>query len=104
MRGFGSSRGRRLRAWGRSRSEAPHPPLRGTCSRGEKGSWDRTPVSHLDTNDTIAAVSSPPGPGFRGIVRLTGPEAWRIALAGFVADRDEPPPDRAERRTGRLAV
>ncbi len=61
-------------------------------------------MSHFDPTDTIAAVSSPPGPGFRGLVRLTGPEAWRIALADFVADRDLPAPVRAERRTGRLAV
>jgi len=61
-------------------------------------------VSHFDLTDTIAAVSSPHGPGFRGLVRLTGPEAWRIALAGFVADRDAPPPDRAGRRCGRMAV
>ena len=29
----------------------------------------------LDPNDTIAAVASPTGPGLRGIVRLSGPEA-----------------------------
>jgi tRNA modification GTPase len=37
-----------------------------------------------DTSDTIAAVSSPPGPGARHIIRISGPDALRIvaALAG----------------------
>ncbi len=61
-------------------------------------------MSPLDPTDTIAAVASPPGPGFRGLVRLTGPDAWPIATATFAPDRDEPPPTRAERRTGLLAV
>ncbi|WP_422927296.1 tRNA modification GTPase [Singulisphaera sp. PoT] len=60
--------------------------------------------SRLDPHDTIAAVASPPGPGFRGLVRLSGPEAWSIALGRFTPDIDAPPPRRAERRTGRLAV
>jgi tRNA modification GTPase len=34
--------------------------------------------SHHDT-DTIAAVATPPGRGGIGIVRLSGPEAWKIA-------------------------
>ncbi|MBV8233417.1 MAG: hypothetical protein JO329_25860, partial [Planctomycetaceae bacterium] len=46
----------------------------------------------LDPSDTIAAAASPPGPGFRGLVRLTGPDAWAIALTGFSADRDPPDP------------
>ena len=58
----------------------------------------------LDPNDTIAAVASPPGPGFRGLVRLTGPEAWEIALSGFQPDVAAPPPRRAECRGGRLVV
>ena len=37
----------------------------------------------LDTNDTIAAIGSPPGPAVRGIVRLSGPEAWEIGLEGL---------------------
>ena len=104
MRGPGSDDSLVLRRKVYCESEPPHPPLRGTFSPGEKGEEEWATVSHFDTNDTIVAVSSAPGPGFRGLVRLTGPEAWRIALAGFVADRDAPPPDRAERRTGRLAV
>ena len=34
--------------------------------------------AHHDT-DTIAAVATPPGRGGIGIVRLSGPEAWKIA-------------------------
>ena len=63
----------------------------------------RRPRARADT-DTIAAVASPPGPGFRGLVRLTGPDAWTIALSGFTADRDASLPTRAELRTGRLVV
>ncbi len=61
-------------------------------------------VISIDLNDTIAAVASPPGPGFRGLIRLTGPQAWAIALQGFAGDQDRPLPKRAERRTGQLTV
>jgi tRNA modification GTPase len=40
-------------------------------------------AASLDAHDTIAAVATPPGPSQRGIVRLSGPDAWRIAEAGF---------------------
>jgi tRNA modification GTPase len=56
----------------------------------------------FDPTDTIAAVASPPGPGFRGLVRLTGPEAVAIALSGFSARREAPA--RPEWRSGRLEV
>ena len=52
-------------------------------------------MSGFDANDTIAAIASPAGTGLRGIVRLSGDEAWTIALAGFEADDDRPPPVRA---------
>jgi tRNA modification GTPase len=58
----------------------------------------------LDPNDTIAAISSPPGAGFRGLVRLSGPEAWAIALDGFEPDESRARPARAERRAGRLRL
>jgi tRNA modification GTPase len=58
----------------------------------------------FDPNDTIAAVASPPGPSARGVVRLSGPQAWPIVLASFVADRDLPPPSRPEMRSGSLKV
>jgi tRNA modification GTPase len=58
----------------------------------------------LDPNDTIAAIASPPGPGARGIVRLSGPEAWPIVLGSFHPDRELPPPRRPELRTGCLRV
>src|SRR5262245_19983088 len=38
---------------------------------------------HLDSQDTIVALSSAPGPGARAIVRLTGPAALRIVIAVF---------------------
>ena len=45
-------------------------------------------------DDTIAAVSSPPGVGMRGIVRLSGPDAVAIAAALFIDDDTTPPADR----------
>ena len=58
----------------------------------------------LDPNDTIAAVATPSGPSARGIVRLSGPEAWPIVLASFIADRESPPTRQAEMRPGSLRV
>src|SRR4051812_32784425 len=58
----------------------------------------------LDPSDTIAAISSPLGAGLRGMIRLTGPEAWAIALERFEPDEAGDWPTRPERRTGRLAV
>ncbi|MEO6811375.1 MAG: GTPase [Isosphaeraceae bacterium] len=60
---------------------------------------------HLDPQDTIAATASPPGSGLRGLVRLSGPSAWEIALVGFTPDRpEEPSPRRPTWLDGRLAV
>jgi tRNA modification GTPase len=39
----------------------------------------------LDLNDTIVALSSAPGPGARAVVRLSGPDAFRLASEVFVA-------------------
>ena len=36
-----------------------------------------------DCADTIAAISSPPGPALRSIVRLSGPQAWAYCQAVF---------------------
>jgi tRNA modification GTPase len=47
-------------------------------------------VTILDSTDTIAAVASPPGPGLRGLVRLSGPRAWPIALQGFTSENGAP--------------
>jgi len=58
----------------------------------------------LDPSDTIAAIASPEGAGLRGLVRVTGPDAWAIALGGFEAGEVRPMPTRAERRAGRLRV
>ena len=58
-------------------------------------------IPHPD--DTIAALSSPPGPGPRAVVRVTGPNAWAVVSAvwsdeGFAAvprTAAKPPPRRA---------
>lgn len=47
-------------------------------------------IEYQLTEDTIAAISSPPGRGLRGIVRLSGPQALRIADDVFRA-RDARP-------------
>ncbi|MGH2487089.1 MAG: hypothetical protein ACRDHE_13855, partial [Ktedonobacterales bacterium] len=48
------------------------------------------------SDDTIAAIATPPGVGGIGIVRLSGADAYTVALAIFRAAgshaRDEPPP------------
>jgi tRNA modification GTPase len=62
-------------------------------------------MNALDPSDTIAAIASPGGPGLRGMVRVTGPRAWAVALEGFEDEADKTdPPTRAERRPGRLRV
>ncbi|APW60878.1 tRNA modification GTPase [Paludisphaera borealis] len=48
-------------------------------------------LSAFDPEDTIAATASPPGAGLRGLVRLSGPAAWRIALGGFKPENPGPP-------------
>jgi tRNA modification GTPase len=58
----------------------------------------------LDPNDTIAAISSPPGPAARGIVRLSGPRAWAVALDGFRPDSEWPTPRYPEIRRGEMRV
>jgi tRNA U34 5-carboxymethylaminomethyl modifying GTPase MnmE/TrmE len=45
---------------------------------------------YLATEDTIVAVSTPPGRGALGVVRLSGPRAVSIAAAVFIL----PPPHR----------
>jgi len=64
----------------------------------------RTVLAALDPQDTIAAVASPPGPGARGLIRLSGPDAWTIALDRFHSDVDAPLPRRAEVRHGSLRL
>ena len=58
----------------------------------------------MDILETIAAIATPPGPSARGIVRLSGPRAWPIALETFRADRPWPVPRFPEIRPGRLAI
>lgn len=57
----------------------------------------------FDTADTIAAIASPPGPAPRGIVRLTGPDAWRVATNGFESP-GAVQPIRPCRRTGSIRI
>jgi tRNA modification GTPase len=56
----------------------------------------------MDPHDTIAAISSPPGFGLRGIVRVSGPDAWCLALSGFEpgANAASPGRRRASRQEG----
>jgi tRNA modification GTPase len=42
--------------------------------------------------DTIAAISTPPGEGGIGIVRLSGPEAREIGLPDLLSPRRAPFP------------
>ncbi|WP_165253054.1 tRNA modification GTPase [Paludisphaera soli] len=60
--------------------------------------------SAFDPEEPIAATASAPGPGLRGIVRVSGPGAWRIALVGFEADRPGPPPTRPTLVSGRYRL
>jgi tRNA modification GTPase len=47
------------------------------------------------TNDTIAALSSAPGPGGRAILRVSGPQAWAVAAAVFSLADAVPPTRRS---------
>jgi tRNA modification GTPase len=58
----------------------------------------------MDPNDTIAAVATPPEPAARGIVRVSGPRAWPIALEGFRPDWDGPRPRRPVLQPGELRI
>jgi tRNA modification GTPase len=42
----------------------------------------------MHADDTIVAISSPPGAGLRGIVRITGPDAWNHC-ASLLADQQD---------------
>ncbi len=59
-------------------------------------------MTTLDPADTIAAIASPPGPALRGVIRLSGPNAWKVALTDFVLDSGQRVPDRLKRRSGRV--
>ena len=62
-------------------------------------------MNALDPTDTIAAIASPGGPGLRGLVRVTGPGAWDVALEGFEGPAGKAGrPTKAGRRVGRLRV
>jgi tRNA modification GTPase len=57
----------------------------------------------LDPTDTIAAISTPPGPGLRGIIRVSGPQAWRIA-AHLMRLPAHPSPSRTGSSSGKIAL
>jgi tRNA modification GTPase len=61
-------------------------------------------LAALDQDDTIAAIASPQGPSLRGIVRLSGPDAWSIALEYFQPECETLLPRRAGVRTGQLRI
>ncbi|QDU81398.1 tRNA modification GTPase MnmE [Polystyrenella longa] len=42
---------------------------------------------NLDLDETIAALSSPPGPGGRGVLRLSGPEVKRVLVETLELDQ-----------------
>jgi tRNA modification GTPase len=54
----------------------------------------------FDADDTIAAIATPGGPGLRGLVRLTGPDAWSIGLASFVEGKTGRTPSSPTRLEG----
>ena len=57
----------------------------------------------LDPADTIAAIASPPGPGLRGVIRLSGPRSWEAVLSGFAIALGGRVPDRVVRRSGTVS-
>lgn len=59
---------------------------------------------HLDMEETIVAISSPPGPGLRGILRLSGPRAWPVVRSHFVEEKPATPRRRTELRDGQLTI
>ena len=56
----------------------------------------------LDPSETIVAIASARGAGPRGLIRLSGPDAVKIALGEFEADEPGPPPTRPSALLGRL--
>ncbi len=60
----------------------------------------------LDSTETIAAIATPLAPAPRGIVRLSGSQAWTVASAHFVPDDPHLSlsPTRASRIPGSLRV
>ena len=53
--------------------------------------------------ETILAVASPPGHASRGIIRISGPDAWP-AVAGLLEPPDTPPPRGLTQRALRLPL
>jgi tRNA modification GTPase len=51
---------------------------------------------------TIAAIASPPGAGVRGVIRVSGPEAWEVIRAVWVAVDSMPIKDRRGFYQGRF--
>ena len=60
-------------------------------------------MTRIDPADTIAAIATPPRGGPRGLVRVTGPRAFAVALGG-IEPRGGSSPARPERRAGRLRL
>jgi tRNA modification GTPase len=49
-------------------------------------------------HDTVAAISTPPGPGGVGMVRITGPDAMAVGRRIFTPLGSSPPPDLQPRK------
>ena len=47
-------------------------------------------MTPFDVDDTIVAIASPPGPGFRGIVRISGPKMATCLEPLFLASDQQP--------------
>lgn len=60
----------------------------------------------FELDDTIAALSSPPGPGARGIIRVSGPHVLKILSGSFVPEEAQSLAEikRAERLSGKIEL
>ncbi len=48
------------------------------------------PGSYADSEDTICAISTPPGRGGIGIIRISGPDAYRLLMSVFRPAKEVP--------------
>ena len=48
----------------------------------------------INIDDTITAISTPPGQGGIGVIRISGPDSWKIGRQVFVPGNGKEPQDR----------